>query len=241
MRSKWGAKGGVDGLARKLKQDLEDHAGRITEFADENAKLLQKIGAPKQLSAEDKAAKSMQLAAEEREVMARQMYIADRFVQMQRIVMRVGVDGFMSRPCVLAAACYDGSPDALRLVAKYSTVAEELVSYNSGRVNGWPMRVVDTMVRNHATDFFDAKGTHGGAPFIMRNDESKSGITMGASWDYRMRELLSFSPPPLLSRYRTRDARTSRVLTFITSVPTASHRHAPCHLHHQRPHVGCVD
>jgi hypothetical protein len=201
-------KGGVGKLARKLKRGLDDHAERIAAFADENAKKLQSIGAPKPLTAEEKAAKALLATAEEREALASATLVADRKLQVQRIVMRVGVDGFMSRPCVLAAACYDGSPHALRLVAKYATVAEELVSYNSGRVNGWPMRVIDTMVRNHATDFYDAQGVGGTAPFILRNGESKSGLTMGAS--RRSRARASSSSPHRSARTSFRGVRRAR-------------------------------
>lgn len=139
--------------------------------------------------AKEKAA--MNLAQRELDAHYEAIKAEDEATAVQRIVMRLGVDGFTSRPAIICVACFTGDPESLSCIAKYVTTAEELVAFNSGRVNNWPMRVVNTVVRNHVDEFFAlpqefackspmARSGEDAAQFL-KADVRRTGETMGAS------------------------------------------------------------
>ena len=128
----------------------------------------------------------MNLAQRELDAHHEKIRSEDEATKVQRIVMRLGVAGFTSRPTIICVACFTGGPENLSCAAKYVTTAEELVAFNSGHVNNWPMRVVNTVVRNYVDEFFDPLNLD---PAVVGKDASKfikegvrrGGVAMGAS------------------------------------------------------------
>jgi hypothetical protein len=154
--------------------------------------------------ADAKAKKAeMNLAQRELDAHHEKIRSEDEATKVQRIVMRLGVAGFTSRPTIICVACFTGGPENLSCAAKYVTTAEELVAFNSGHVNNWPMRVVNTVVRNYVDEFFEqpeaesmsslVRGTRRSSPAkppaVVGKDASqfikegvrRGGVAMGAS------------------------------------------------------------
>mgnify|MGYP006155298795 CR=1 FL=1 len=179
----------------------------ISNLDPRNLKLdLDPLNLKKGKSAADAKAKKraeMNLAQRELDAHHEKIRSEDEATKVQRIVMRLGVAGFTSRPTIICVACFTGGPENVSCAAKYVTTAEELVAFNSGHVNNWPMRVVNTVVRNYVDEFFEqpeaesmsslVRGTRRSSPAkppaVVGKDASqfikegvrRGGVAMGAS------------------------------------------------------------